>query len=227
VFRSQGKVKLALSTLIPTPPLVRWRRIRYQLIPIVAVILCSLAAWQLWRESPRATVIGQVTAESVDLRAPGTGMLVELPDRTEPRQFDQVIAGQIVARIQHDDGRWTDLAAKSDGQIIAIQREPGQTVAAGDSILTLAPNHGRHITAYLRADHHLQIEPGTPGILHPHSDPTASVRAAVERVGPRYERIPAAQIRDRKGDERGLPILISIPPECPLRPGELVYVEWP
>jgi len=43
VFRSDNTHQTRPAP-IPTPLPVRWRRIRYQLIPIVAVLVCSLVA---------------------------------------------------------------------------------------------------------------------------------------------------------------------------------------
>jgi hypothetical protein len=58
------------------------------------------------------------------------------------------------------------------------------------------------------------------------SDPSQIFHAAVERIGPQYEQIPDVQLRDQKSKEWGLPVVISIPSDAALKPGELVYVAW-
>jgi hypothetical protein len=69
----------------------------------------------------------------------------------------------------------------------------------------------------------------TPGMsvdVRLKSDPSRKFKAVVERIGPRYQSIPAALLRDRKSEELGLPVILSIPADAVLRPGEVVYVGW-
>ena len=125
------------------------------------------------------------------------------------------------------NGNRTDLTASMSGQIVAIHRTPGHAVTAGESILTITSDRGRSITTYIRAGQRLTPEAGMPVEVRLRSDPTQTFAASVQRIGPQYEPVPPAQLRDRKSEEWGLPVVISIPADVSLKPGELVYVGWP
>jgi multidrug resistance efflux pump len=209
---------------IPTPINVRWRRLQYQLVPFLTVILCSLIAWRLWHEAPRVTAVGQVGIETADVRSPSDGVLLDVPGRA-PRLYDVVTTGQLLARLEHD-GKTTDLTAPVTGQVVKLHRRAGDSVREGQLLVSIAGEHGRYITTYVRSDQRLQPEPGMPVDVRLKSDPSKTYRTAVERVGPQFEPVPAAQLRDRKAEEWGLPVIISIPPEAGLKPGELVYIGW-
>jgi multidrug resistance efflux pump len=216
----------AKTTPIPTPLSIRWRRMQYQLLPLAAVVMCGVLAWRLWRQSPRLTIVGQVDAQTASVRAPTDGLLVELPRGRSLVLYDGVSAGQVVARLEHE-GKSTDLIAGMSGQIVAVHHRPGHAVTAGEAILTIASDHGRSITTYVRAEQRLSPEAGMPVEIRLRSDISQSFAASVQRIGPQYEPVPPAQLRDRKSEEWGLPVVISIPPDVSLKPGELVYVGWP
>jgi len=213
------------NSRIPTPMNVRWRRLQYQLVPVLTVLLCSLIAWRLWREAPRVTAVGQVGIENADVRSPSAGVLLDLPSGRAPRLYDLVTTGQLLARLEHD-GKTTDLTSPITGQVVTLHRRPGDTVREGQLLVSIAGEQGRYITTYVRSDKRVQPEPGMPVDVRLKSDPSKTYRTAVERVGPQFEPIPPAQLRDRKAEEWGLPVIISIPPEAALKPGELVYIGW-
>jgi multidrug resistance efflux pump len=164
--------------------------------------------------------------QTASVRSPTGGILVELPRGRSLEMYDSVSAGQVVAQVEHDAKR-TDLTAAMSGQIVAIHRQPGRSVTAGETILTIASDRGRSITTYVRAEQRLSPEAGMPVEVRLRSDPTQTFAASVQRIGPQYEPVPPAQLRDRKSEEWGLPVVISIPPDVALKPGELVYVGWP
>ena len=74
------------------------RRARYQVLPVVSMLLCaSLAGW-LWARNARSiAAFGEVSAVKVALESKYEGMLEELPRPV--KLFDSVRAGQVVARI--------------------------------------------------------------------------------------------------------------------------------
>lgn len=216
----------AINTRIRTPLNVRWRRLQYQLLPLAAVVLCGALAWRLWREAPRLTIVGQVDAQTTSVRSPADGILVELPHGRSLELYDVVSAGEVIARVEHN-GKHTDIAAMMSGQIVAVHRQRGHAVTAGETILSIASDRGRSITTYVRAEQRLAPEAGMPVEVRLRSNPAQAFAAAIERIGPQYVPVPAAQLHDRKSEEWGLPVVISIPPNVSLRPGELVYVGWP
>jgi len=199
---------------------------QYQFLPLAAVVLCAALAWRIWRQAPRLTIVGQVDAQTASVHCPSDGILVDLPRGQSLELYDVVSAGQIVARVEHD-GKSTELKATMSGQIVVIHHRPGHAVTAGESILTIASDRGRSITTYVRAEQRLTPEAGMPVEVRLRSDPGQVFAASVQRIGPQYEPVPAAQLRDRKSEEWGLPVVISIPPDVSLKPGELVNVGWP
>jgi hypothetical protein len=211
---------------IPTPLFVRWQRLQHGLIPFLAFVLCGAVAWRLWQEAPRITAVGQVNTESADARAPVAGMLVDLASGRSPKLYEDVLIGQVVARVQRDTGKSVEVVAPISGQIVRIHHEPGQNVSNGQSIFTIAASRGRHITTYVRSDQRAQPEPGMRVDVRQRSDAARTYEAIVERVGPQYEPVPPAQLRDRKAEEWGLPVIILLPENADLKPGELVYIGW-
>lgn len=211
---------------IPTPLSVRWRRLQYQLVPVLTVVLCSLVAWRLWHDAPRVTAVGQVNVESTEVRSPAAGTLLDLPAARSPRLYDSVTTGQLLARLEYDGGKTVDITAPLSGQVVALHRKPGDAVKAGQLLVSIAAERGRFITTYVRSEQRVQPEPGMAVDVRLKSDPSKTYRTTVERVGPQYEQVPPAQLRDRKAEEWGLPVIIAAPPEAALKPGELVYIAW-
>jgi len=210
---------------IPIPLHIRWRRFQYQLIPVLTVVLCSLIAWRLWTQSPHVTILGQVDVESALVTSSVAGNVVA-PGEARHQLYEPVSKGELLARVQTANGSEVEIAAPISGQIVKLHGSKGRHVAAGDPLFTIAADRGRHITTYVRADQRLQPEPGMPVDVQLRSDPSQTFHASVERIGPQYEPIPAAQLRDRKSEEWGLPVVISVPPEAILKPGEFVYIAW-
>lgn len=217
---------MATTSRIRTPLNVRWRRLQYQLVPVLTVALCALVAWRLWQSAPRVTAVGQVSVESSEVRSPAAGVLLDLPGGNAPRLFDAVAAGQVVARLEHDGGQTSDVVAPASGQIVALHRRPGDAINRGQVIVSIAPDRGRFITTYVRSEQRVQPQPGMAVDVRSKSDPSRSYRTIVQRVGPQFEPVPAAQLRDRKTEEWGVPVVIAAPPDAPLKPGELVYIGW-
>jgi pyruvate/2-oxoglutarate dehydrogenase complex dihydrolipoamide acyltransferase (E2) component len=206
---------------------VRWQRVQYQLAPFLVVVLCGLVAWRLWHEAPRATVVGQVDSQTAEVHAPVGGRLVAADAQGRgPRVYDNVAKGNVIARVEAEGGKWTDVKAPMNGQIIRIHRETGHAVAAGQSIYTIVADRGTSITTYLRADQRVQPEPGMAVDVRQRADSSRVYHTVVERVGAQYQPIPAAQLRDRKSEEWGLPVVLAMPADADLKPGELVYIGW-
>jgi multidrug resistance efflux pump len=84
---------------IPTPLRVRWVHFRYQLLPVLTVILCSLLATMLWmRHAGSGNAIGEVAIERITVITTVDGVLVDLPGRVI-KPHDRVRQGDEVARI--------------------------------------------------------------------------------------------------------------------------------
>src|SRR2546421_1737359 len=140
---------------------VRWRRFQYQLIPILMVAICSVAAWRLWMESPHLTIVGQVDLETAIVISPAAGKLIPINDEKH-HMYEAVVKGEVLTRIEQANGKDAEVSSPIAGQIVKIHAGKGRHVAAGDPLFTIAAERGRHITTYVRADLHLQPEPGMP-----------------------------------------------------------------
>jgi multidrug resistance efflux pump len=113
------------------------------------------------------------------------------------------------------------------GMICAVVRRPGETVRAGEPILTLAAGSGHYIVSYVRQEHRLTPQVGMPVEVRPvHTPIRPPLTAIVERVGPQLEMVPQHQCRDPRIPEWGLPVRIALPRGCPSRPGELVEINF-
>jgi len=112
------------------------------------------------------------------------------------------------------------------GKIVAIYRRPGETVQAGEMIMTVARTRSEHIISYVRSDPRLKPRIGMPVLVQVRTIPSKSAESKVAEVGPQVERVPLQHTRDATVPEWGLPVRISIPPELRdrLRPGELVDI---
>src|SRR2546423_4946583 len=189
------------------------------------VLVCSVAAWRLWMESPHLTIVGQVDVETALVTSPVAGNLILINDEKH-HIYEPVAKDEVLTRIEQTGGKDAEVTSPIAGQIVKIHAGKGRHVAVGDPLFTIAAERGHHITTYVRADQRLQPEPGMPVDIRLRSDPSQIFQAAVERIGPQYEQIPIAQLRDQKSKEWGVPVVISIPTNAALKPGELVYIAW-
>jgi len=108
---------MATYSPIPTPLRVRWQRMRYQLFPVLMVLLCVVAAWRLKRDVPTVMAVGQVDTDIRYVRAylragQGSqltaGTMVDLWPRHDPsRRFRARVEriGSQYERIPVADGR--------------------------------------------------------------------------------------------------------------------------
>jgi biotin carboxyl carrier protein len=84
---------------IPTPMKLQWRRVRYQLIPMVSFLICAIITGILWkRHVAGPNVMGEVAAINATVTAPIDGALMPIPRRTaEIEVFEHVSKDQVIA----------------------------------------------------------------------------------------------------------------------------------
>jgi multidrug resistance efflux pump len=119
-----------------------------------------------------------------------------------------------------------EIRAPISGVVCNIHRWPGQTIKAGEPIITIAAEHGRYILTYVRQEQRIQPTVGMPVALRVRGSRTRPVESLVERVGPQVEQLPPHHMRDPKLPEWGQPVWIEPPPQLDLRPGELIDVTF-
>src|SRR5207302_5813717 len=121
--------------------------------------------------------------------------------------------------------KWSDVTSPINGQIVKVQREVGHLVDSGQSIYTVVADRGSSVTTYLRSDQAIRPEPGmTVEVREQSAMRTKTWRAVVARVGVRYEPVPASQNRDRRSEQWGRAVVLSLPADADLKPGEMVSV---
>lgn len=90
---------------IPTPLPEQWRRVRYQLVPVLTFIAIAVVGAWLWgrhRQIPQA--IGEVEAVRLDLTSPAHGRLLHVGGSDDPL-FRDVAAGDVLYRLDDEPVR--------------------------------------------------------------------------------------------------------------------------
>ncbi len=162
------------------------------------------AAWQQLQENP-------------ELKLPSVSTLLA------PHEAAVRVQEARIAELRHAIGG-LELRAPYSGTIVSVTAEPGQTIRAGDPVVTIAARTGRYVVAYLR-----QLETNRPQRndlveLRPQGRTAERWQSAIEDIGPQYEPIPVHYLRDPRLLEWGLPIRIALLDQLPVRPGELLNV---
>jgi multidrug resistance efflux pump len=142
--------------------------------------------------------------------------------------IEQAIAAQ-KARLLLFEGP-VDLYAPIDGVISAISQREGARVMAGSPILTIIPARSERIVGYVRQPLHVIPKEGDRVHIRTRSSTRQSAYGQVLSVGSGLQQV-SSPMRVRGYDnsqERGLPFLVSLPPELKVFPGELVdlSIEW-
>ncbi len=118
------------------------------------------------------------------------------------------------------------LTAPISGRISKVEMSAGSTVVEGLPIVTIASTTPNRIIGYLSQP--LRIEPkiGMRAEVRSRGLVRKMGEAQVTDIGPRIELFDAPlRVRGMgAAQERGLPIMISIPPNMSIRPGELVDI---
>ena len=99
---------------IPTPWHLQWRRVRYQFIPVLTLIVSIVGAGWLWnRRLGTVNTSGRVQVIQADATSPLAGVLVPLMEKPI-ELYSEVEAQQVIARL---DG------GSLDRELSAAQRE--------------------------------------------------------------------------------------------------------
>ena len=118
-----------------------------------------------------------------------------------------------------------ELYAPEDGVISQIRVMPGEVIMPGDEVFTIRTVGTGAIVAYaseiqldLLKRNNMQVEIRKDGI------PTRIAKSKVTEVGPIVEEVSTNLLRDQKVRQWGRPILISIPSNMEVVPGEIVGI---
>ena len=113
---------------IPIPWSQRWKRIRYQSLPIVIFTFSVIATGWLWtRFVGQPNVVGEVFAMRADAISRGDGILVDVPG-TQLEVMHQVSRGDVIARI--DPRMLLAQLTSLKGDLAAVEAKLDETTEA-------------------------------------------------------------------------------------------------
>ncbi len=120
-----------------------------------------------------------------------------------------------------------ELRAPISGTVTVLLQKQGSYVSEGSPILTIRSEVPEHIVGYLRQPASFTPEAGATIEVVTRGGRRHSALAQIIKVGPQFEALgPAFQRPYSTQEERALPVLISMPSELALRPGELVELRF-
>ncbi|TFG49324.1 MAG: HlyD family efflux transporter periplasmic adaptor subunit [Candidatus Brocadiia bacterium] len=114
------------------------------------------------------------------------------------------------------------LKSPSTGIVSQILVSAGGTIQAGQPILTVAETDAADIVAYAREDRLNQIRQGISVEIIKQGRNIQVARSQVVSVGPVVELLPERLWRNPNISEWGMPLIIKVPPQMKLMPGELI-----
>lgn len=132
-----------------------------------------------------------------------------------------------------DSLRRSALIAPIDGMVNSISNRLGERVQQGETILTITAPESQRIVGYIRQPIFKYPSIGASVIVRKRSRPPVYAEAQIVGIGAQIEPISPTMLA---GDQTatttiisGLPILVSLPKELALLPGELVdlTIEYP
>ncbi len=136
-------------------------------------------------------------------------------------KISQAIAAQ--EQLLNLAAKTVKLRAPINGLVTAIHHRPGERVRRGEAIVTVTAVSSERIVAYLLNTATLPPQPGDSVHVRSRMNRRQTGLAKVLRVGHHYETVSTNVMAANPGfATRGLPVLISVPDNLALLPGELV-----
>ena len=125
-----------------------------------------------------------------------------------------------------EDRRGLTIASSHSGRVVRVA-PPGSSVAAGSSVASVVAEYADEIVAYVPAETDpAEIAVGAPVYI---SRPALSCRGAgrVLRRGAAVEEAPNQLKNLFRFPVHGMPVYVSVPPDCRLGVGQVLSVEFP
>jgi len=200
----------------------------------------AVSAYELERAEMQCEVVAARIEEYKEILTQNTDDLIEAQNRLDKflerrpehpsvdksveviRQAINVQQGMINELIS----RRQPLLLKSpvDGVVKNVFYRPGDAVLAGESIVTIAEKEPQEVIAYANETQLAQVRGNMTVELVKRSEPAQIASSQVVYVGPAMEMIPQQLWQNANIPEWGLPVLIKIPPDMKLIPGEMVGI---
>lgn len=119
------------------------------------------------------------------------------------------------------------IRAPMSGAISAVYKRKGEKVVRGDAIVVISTLEPERILGYVRQPLNLHPKVGDPVEVRARSFNRLSAKARIMKVGTQLELIPFELLPlavQNHATEYGLPVLITLPKELQLMPGEIVDI---
>jgi multidrug resistance efflux pump len=118
------------------------------------------------------------------------------------------------------------LRAPMDGMVTYVNRQPSEYVAENEPLIGISPLWSEHAVGYLRQPYPVDPYVGMPVEIITRTRQRQKFTTHVIQVGGPLEYITnsLAQIRLDKQVDVGLPVVIGLPHQTKIRPGELMDV---
>lgn len=114
------------------------------------------------------------------------------------------------------------LRAPLDGMVGLIHRNPGEHVLAGESLLTVMAETGDRVLAYMRQPIRVRPKVGMAVRIKARTREGGSGMGEVLHVSSQLEPLPDIMLAPGMRPEKALPLLISLPENLKVLPGERV-----
>lgn len=126
------------------------------------------------------------------------------------------------ARVQEVQDRRQALALEAPvtGQVALISRRPGESMLAGDPVLTIVGDSGNRVMAYVDERASFDLNPGDIVELHSRTHPSTVVRGTILKVGAHIEPFPLRLLANPLMPQHGFQVLVGELPDDAFRTGE-------
>jgi multidrug resistance efflux pump len=115
-----------------------------------------------------------------------------------------------------------NVTAPISGQVSLVHKRAGEFISQGDPIVTIASDQAEHILTYLPAPISFEPTPGTKVEVRTRDQNRRVAIAQIVNVGVQLEPITNQVIHPHPHFLKGLPIIVSLPPDLQSRPGAAV-----
>jgi len=133
-----------------------------------------------------------------------------------------IITSPIEGVVTQIQGPANQVALRRPGE--AVLRTPGEVVLAGEPILVVAEARPSEIIAYVAEGQLGRVREGLTVEIIKQRDPPQIAPSQVVCVGPVVEAMPQQLWQDPRITQWGRPILVKVPPDMELVPGERVGI---
>jgi HlyD family secretion protein len=152
------------------------------------------------------------------------------PDNAEQTPADRAISAAMISQQKQLEALAASatLKAPMDGIVSSILKRPGENTSAGDLVLTIGALRPARIVAYVRQPLNARPAPGDSVEIATRTADHHAAAARVIEVGTQLEPIDPTLLPASPSSARvleyGLPLLVEIPAQLTLAPGEIVDI---